>query len=378
MTRRLIILGLGVIGGQVLEQLVFRNPQLEFVVVARNREQLERRVNLSRYVFAQWDLYPKITFEQCDLVDVDRHIELLIRYEPEVVFNATTPFPWWKIERLPSNRRDIAKLAGPGMWCALDGLLPFKISEALHGAQSRATFVNGCYPDAVNRFLSRRPCAPSVGIGNIANVVPGLKLAFAAEYQIHPADVQIRLVCHHYTSLNAPSPTLPNSCPYGLEIQIRERGKLLYFRNEDWPFKLFRDTLPRMRGLAGQSVTVSSASILLDAILNNRSRTLHAPGPNGLVGGYPIKIDKFGKIHLDLPENITETIATQINQEGQRLDGLEIVEPGLMRATSTAASAFREVIGFDLPDITFDNLEEISRCAVRQLNEQYDMDLTDL
>jgi hypothetical protein len=373
MRQKVMILGAGVLGAQVLEQLATRNPTAEFLIIARDEEKLQRRVNLAKYVFSQWNEYPNIAWEKCDILNTDSMVGLFLKYSPDIVFNATTPFPWWHIDALPEEFGRLAHKVGPGMWCALDAILPYKISKIMELAAFEGIFVNGCYPDAINCFLWDQECGPTVGIGNISNVIPGLRLAFAKHLNVDPLELSVRIVGHHYTSLNAPVSNQPNSSPFALEIS--SPGENIYVENEDWPFELFRQTFPRTRGLQGQSVTVSSATVLLHALMNGVEMRLHAPGPNGLVGGYPIHLTGAGDIVLDLPARLDIERARDINRRGQVLDGLDHVKAGSMKGTGEALEAFKTIVGFELPEVTLHNVEAISQETVNRLNHAYHLGL---
>jgi hypothetical protein len=52
---------------------------------------------------------------------------------------------------------------------------------------------------------------------------------------------------------------------------------------------------------------------------------LRAPGPNGLPGGYPVQGGKQS-LEVVLPQGLTLEEAIHINQEGQRLDGIERID----------------------------------------------------
>jgi hypothetical protein len=200
-----------------------------------------------------------------------------------------------------------------------------------------------------------------------------MRIVLARDAGVRPHEIDLRLVCHHFTSLNAPLPDKRGAAPFALWIKYggQERS---YF-DDDYPFILLREKLPRLRGLAGQAVTVSSAAVLLAAILSDTTRLLHAPGPIGLPGGYPIRIKSTGSIQVDLPPGLSLSEAIKINERGQRLDGVEHVTHGLIQATRGAKSAFKNIVGFELPDITFDNVQEISTATTLALNKKYELGL---
>lgn len=360
-----------------MDMLATRHPGHRFVVVGRERRRSQRRANLSRYVAAQWGCFPEVVGEETDLMDVDRTAELIDRYQPDVLFNATTPFPWWKLEDLPEGQRSLANEAGPGTWCALDCVLPMKLTEALALSCSRAVHVNGCYPDMTNAFLSGQPSAPTIGVGNISNLVPGLQLAFAEELRVTPSQVEIRLVGHHYISYNAPT---DRGCPdAAYELSVSHPGGHVRFSGpDDTPFAMLRRHVSRVRNLEGLGVTIGSVATVLDELLGGESRLHHCPGAKGLPGGYPVRFSPTGEPIFDLPYGVDEPQARTANERAQPLDGVLRVEPGRVDPTPLAKTAYAEIVGTELPDVTQGSVVEISRDAVARLERRYRLGLVPL
>jgi hypothetical protein len=372
--KTLLVFGIGKLGGPVVDTLAVRFPDHLFVLVSRDRVRSQRRANLSRYLAAQWGLYPECVGEEADLFDPARTAELIHRWNPDVVFNATTPFPWWKIDSLPEREKDLSHRAGPGMWCALDCLLPMLLTEALSLANSRAMHVNGCYPDMTNTFLSEHQCAPRLGIGNISNLVPGLQLGYAYELGLSPSEVEIQIVGHHYISWNAPSDRGCPNAPYYLAV-THPGGQLSFRGPSDAPFGVLRRRVSRVRGLDGLGVTITSAATLLAQLLGSTPRRHHSPGANGLPGGYPVRIGTCGEVTLDLPADLSEEQATEINRLAQVFDGILHVEAGKVIPTPLAQEAYSEVVGANLPEVTPSNVVELSLSAMESLDLRFNLGL---
>lgn len=372
--KTVLVFGIGKLGGPVVDILSVRYPQHRFVLVSRDEERSQRRANLSRYLALQWGHNPEVLGEEVDLYDITRTAELINKYQPDVVFNATTPFPWWKIDYLPEREKKLANGAGPGVWCALDCILPLHLTNALSVALSNAVHVNACYPDMTNAFLSSHKCAPQLGIGNISNLVPGLKIGFAGELAILPDDIDIRIIGHHYVSWNAPTEHGCSNAPYDLTI-LHPNGKLHFSGPNDAPFAILRKRASRVRGLDGLGVTIGSASTLLGAFLGSEQNRHHSPGANGLPGGYPVRIAIDGTVDLNLPDGLSQQQAVAINEQAQVLDGIAQVGPGKVTASSKAQEAYLEILGTDLPQVTLSNVVEIADDAIARLNKRFDLNL---
>jgi len=370
-----LMFGIGKLAGPVLDVLASKYPAHRYVFISRSRERSARRANLTKYLAAQLGSFPDVYAEESDLLDTHRTAELLSRYRPSIVFNATTPFAWWKLDSLPARERELSNRAGPGMWSALDCLLPLKLTQGIHQSGVRPFFVNACYPDMTNAFLSAYESAPTVGIGNISNLVPGIRLAFAAEWQERPEAIEVQLVGHHYLSWNAPTPTGSGSAPYDLTITSPTR-RVRYRGPEDEPFRILRLHATRVRGLEGLGVTVGSATSVVSSLLERRAQRHHCPGALGLPGGYPVVIDKERSVSLDLPAELSRDEAINVNELSQLLDGVGAVSPGNVLASPSAQNAYKELFGEDLPLITEANLERVARSTIEQLRYKYSIDIT--
>jgi hypothetical protein len=373
-SRRLMIFGIGKVGGQVADVLAARYPHHEFILVSRSLERSALRANLVRYVCSQWGQYPAVLAAQTNLLDVTQTSALIAEHRPDVVFNATTPFPWWAMDRFPPAMRKLTYSAGLGMWCALDCLLPLRLGEAIAESGLSPTYVNACYPDMVNTFLRDAVSPPLLGIGNMSNLIPGLQLAYAQILGVDPRMVTVRLVAHHFTSLNAPTIGGAGGAPYRLSIS-HPGGELTFTDPIDTPFTELKARASRVRGLEGQAVTVTSAATLLATLLQGERRQHHVPGPLGLPGGYPVVLAEDGAVQLDLPLGLTIAEAVSINERAQYFDGLSTVHPGKVELTDTARDALRTIVGVLLPTVTPTNVEELAAEVVAGLNMRYDFGL---
>lgn len=75
------------------------------------------------------------------------------------------------------------------------------------------------------------------------------------------------------------------------------------------------------------AIEISGASgvTLIAAYAANKSWIGHVPGPNGLPGGYPVKLENR-TLHLNLPENVSEQEAIDWNSSFEEAKGLIIKE----------------------------------------------------
>ena len=91
-------------------------------------------------------------------------------------------------------------------------------------------------------------------------------------------------------------------------------------------------------------ITAASALPVLGALLPGAGpRRFSAPGPQGLPGGYPVKIGQDG-VALDLPGSVSLDQAVAFNQRLGALDGVAgIGTDGAVRFTQAAEAAVRDL-----------------------------------
>lgn len=111
----------------------------------------------------------------------------------------------------------------------------------------------------------------------------------------------------------------------------------------------------------------SSRQVGTDGSLYDTNELSHAPGPEGLVGGYPVNINKDGA-KVFIPEGMTREKAIQINEEAQKWDGIERIEQdGTVVFTDEAYTTFKNLLGYDCKEMKVGETEE----RVKELDKFY-------
>jgi hypothetical protein len=345
---KIMILGQGVLGGDVLDFLLQSGANIEIAVGARTPDKALHRVNLARYTAMNLGFSPAVDIHPIDLMDIEATAERLLQIKPDIIFNATTLHSWWVITKLPPEAFRRLDEGRGGIWTPMHQVLIRRLMKAVRLADLKAVVVNASYPDVVNASLAAEGLAPAVGIGNIANAVPGIRFAAAHMLAVPPASIEIRFFAHHYLSYRMPSTGGTDGAPYHLSIYANG----LEVPREDIDhaelFSLVAGRFRRVKGLAGQSVTASSATAMLLALARRKGEVVHAPGPLGLVGGYPVRVSADGLL-VDLPAKLTLDDAIAVNRECQRYDGIKSVDDdGTVRFTDAAADVLSQVLGLEL------------------------------
>ncbi len=354
---KILILGQGVLGGDVLDFLLQSGADIELAVGARNLDKALHRVNLARYTAMNLGFSPPVEICAIDLMDVEATAERILEIKPDIVFNATTLHSWWVITKLPPDAFRRLDQGRGGIWTPMHQVLIRKLMKAVRLANSNAVVVNASYPDVVNASLAAEGLAPAVGIGNIANAVPGIRLAAACMLRLPVASIDVRFFAHHYLSYRMPSTGGTDGAPYHLSIYADGLEVPRDAIDHAELFSLVAGRFRRVKGLAGQSVTASSATAMLLALTRRKGEVVHAPGPLGLVGGYPVRVCPDGLL-VDLPAGLTLDDAIAINRECQHYDGIESVDDdGTVHFTDAAGDVLKKVLGLELRSYPLEECE---------------------
>jgi len=372
-----LIVGLGHIGGEILEQLA-RQPGIPKIAACDVREDHgEKRVNQAIAGADQLGYSPNIKFLKIDLLEETEKIaEILREINPRVIMNTVTMMSPWIKTLLPDEILEpLYRAGGFGPWVAFHLRLTYRLMQALKLANLDCRVVNAAYADAVNPALHGAGLAPTVGGGNVDSMALMARLWVARHRNIKVRDVRVYLVEHHYNNRWFAGGLQGNiytdePAPFFLKIMVDDRDvtdsydkmKLLSFAACGYG---------RLDGHAGDPVTGSSMVKHTLALLRDAKIFTHAPGPNGLVGGYPIRLG-WDEVKLALPSEITREEAIKINLEGQRRDGIEEIKDGNIVFTEAVHEALKKVFSFDCKSFKVSEVDEVAEEQMRKFRETAD------
>lgn len=360
MNDRILILGCGVIGGQVLD-LLARGPDApDLRIVARREGPLLERVNLAITVALSLGFDPRISHEALDVRNTDALAALIRSWDPSIIVNATSDQTFWATSLLPEAVQRRLAPARIGPWLPHHLAPARRVMEAARMAGSNAKVVNVSFPDAVNAVLGKQGLAPTVGSGNLGNAVPTLRRAVASQFGVSPSAVDLDFVAHHVVGNAIATFGSSGGMAYHLSARI---GKRDVSRELDRPAleRLFTGPLRRTRGVAGQIVAASCAARVVQVLRRRTETKIHAPGPLGLVGGYPILASSEG-VKLALSEGMGLAEAVAINEEGQRSEGIERIDrDGTVHFAEPQMACMKEVLGYHRSRMAWDEIDDCSR-----------------
>ena len=322
---RVLIVGYGDLAKKIANALVLDQRFQAIGVTSRSEEQIVRDSNLLRFTAMNHGFAGEVSGHVLDLEQPASAVRVLDQFQPTMVINCASVQSWRRLTELPGELYRELDEAQFGPWLPVH-LAPVQaLCQALRAHDGTPVLVNCAFPDAVGPVLAPLGLAPTIGAGNVANVVPALTWSAARVLELPVGELEVRLVAQHYYSHR-----LPRSGDAGeseAALEIRHRGRVLDIRSDLEAIQHGVATFCRRTGgVDGQSLTASSVLSVVRALVSDRPRLVHAPAPGGLPGGYPVLASRAG-FELSLPEGMVESEAVRINNVGQNADGIEAIDP---------------------------------------------------
>ena len=369
-----MLIGLGGLGSIVLELLAREEGLGRIIIGSRNAGRGMARCNLARLDAMAQGYAPDISFVSLDLNDKDAVAETVHRETPDIILSTATMQTWWLPDLLPPAQAAAIKSAGFGVWLPVHLTLTLKLMEALRDAAYPGVTLTAPYPDVVNCVLGRLDLAPTCGVGNVDEIVSKVRLLAAQRLDTFPDAVRVLLVAHHAllsAVFSGPTGEIP---PYFLRIEHEGQDVTEAIAADE----LLLSPYPVPSGPVTHFLTAGSTVRLIRALLSDSATLLHAPGPDGLPGGYPVVVSSSGVRPTPI-EGLTLAEAIAINERSHRFDGIERIEAdGAVVFCPEAADVLRTELGYDCDRLVPDESEERAKelmARFREYAERYEIHL---
>jgi hypothetical protein len=368
---KVLLVGVGNVGSHILEFLA-RDPRpVELIIGDIDEERATRQANNAVIGAAHHGLHPVFRVTRIDLNDIDRTAQLIKDVNPSAVINCAVMHTWHLIRKLPVEVYSKLSSATLGAWLPVQLTLAYKLAQAIEESGVETHYINTSLSCLTNSVLGKIGLAPTIGIGNVDLIAPAIRTLAADELEVPRSNVTVYLVAHHQHWVYPREAGYLKGAPYYLKVMLGDQDVTGNFDTDRLMYDSVKLYPP---GIEFTTVSASSTIKNLMALVFDTGIVTHSPGPNGLPGGYPVRLSATGA-QVVLPEELTLEEAIGINEEAQRYDGVERIEDdGTVVFTDYATRIMKEVLGFDCQQFTPAESEGRAReliACYRQLEDKY-------
>lgn len=369
-TITIMIIGLGSVGSYLLDYLISKSDsQLKIVVAGRNREKMEKDVNIIRTAATiRHQLQSNIEIiENCDLNDIDSICRAISKANPDFIINSSRVYAGLKYGSISWNN-----LRAYGVWAPLSIRFAKNIMEAYSEVGSSAITINTSYSDAVIPWLkSAGKSYFDFGSGNLNHLIPRMKFQIAKQYGIYDLnDIDVTLATSHFHDVVISKEG--HSEGQKMLLSFQKDGVILPYDQEEL-LKACSIAMPidQKRNMMNASSNYDIINSILVALRESKITKIHTPGVNGEIGGYPVIIDgknAHAEIdnHLFSLDNMRET-----NRKSIYCDGIENVENGCLIYTDELISKVKKVFNCELPKtVSFDQIDTVAEWIIKNIIEE--------
>jgi len=362
MTKTVMLFGLGAVGERTLLILAHNEGIDKIVVAGRDEETGVFKMNAAALGSVNQGITRTYEFYKNDIRDIDATARLLEKVKPDVILLSVSIHSpvFLNTVSLPSNVRGKFREAGFGTQLPWHLLLPVKFMQAIEKSGIQTHVINASFPDVVNPALwNHFGFGPTVGIGNIDLIAPRIIKHVSDTKGARVNDVVLSFIGSHALSANGSEAGVP----FFLKIYLKDKDI-----TKEYDINRLTQRLPISKRLYKESTTVllynnhltaSSAAKNIFAILNDTNQHILASSPNGLIGGYPIRLNATGA-KVILTEELTLKQAIKINEDAEIFDGIEKIKAdGTIVYTDKTFNAMKD-LGYDCRELAFEDIE--SRC----------------
>jgi hypothetical protein len=361
---KLLLIGLGQLSGAVLDAAARDGRFAQIVLASRNAELGKAKVLAARIGAALEGEFPRIEFVPFDF-NTAAAPETLKRIAPDVAFAAPSLLARRHIRAAGPKLRALPS----GVWLACHLAPMLRLRDAWEKSGSSAPWVAASEPDLVNAILHLTGVGPTAGSGGIATCVPRIRFLAAQQAKAPVQEIIVRLVAGasfadcmagHWGSGegSAKAPDSQSWPPFMLRVTWHGQDITLALRDR------LKAKAPPLAEADHARIAASATLDLLAALGDDGVHDLHVPAPNGLVGGYPVKINRRGA-EVDLPIGWDLEHALGINATALAYDGIAALDKdGSVTYTDRGTAAFQSLLGERIERLRPQNAQSLAEKLV--------------
>lgn len=324
---QVLMLGTGSFAARILfDAAATAETPVTITIAGRNRERLAWLATAANARAVLFRRPARIVQRHVDLLSSDSTESLLAELKPAAVVQAASAQSASVIARKGDEWSRLVARGGLSATAVFQALLSTRVARAIRQVSPTTRFINCCFPDVVNSMIAGAGLPVLCGIGNVAI----LSNAFAG-LRGPTTPGALRMLCHYQ-----------NIGPFRRPPATRSGTPPRVWIGEDEVVDVYR-TFADVQLTPEPAIDISGASgvpIAL-AIAAGAAWIGHVPGPTGLPGGYPVRLDAAGALALDLPAGLTREAAIHWNARYEEENGLVVERDGKVRYTGALADMLR-------------------------------------
>jgi hypothetical protein len=336
----IVIFGTGNVAARILFDLAATAPsELSVAAAGRNHNRLAWLRTAGAARASMFRTGVRVADHLVDPLSTEAAAGLLAGLRPRVIVNTASVQGGRGAQERPDPWTTLVHEAGLGISAVLQARISLDISRAAAASVPEAYFVNCCYPDVVNPMIAAVRLPITSGIGNVAI----LEHAFAGA--LGPAHEKIHLLAQHaaLAQFRRPAEERAGKAPLRMWLGGREVADVF---ERFASVKLAPEPVIDISGASGIPLFI--------AMISRKPWSGHVPGPNGLSGGYPVRLED-GALKLDLPPGLSESEAIDWNTAFEKENGVLVGPGGLVSYTGKVEEVLRRVspdiaAGFSMSD----------------------------
>jgi hypothetical protein len=318
----LVVFGTGQFAGRIVFDLAATTKTpIEIVIAGRNADRLDWLTTAANARAFMFGCPARFTGAVLDVTDAALITALLREKRPRLAVQTASSQPSAVIGESGNAWSRLVAEGGLSVTAVSQAVLSIRVGEAIKDAGIDCALINCCFPDVVNAMLTARGIKVLCGTGNVAI----LANAFSGALVERGRRLQ---VLAHYQQLGAWRQAAGQRGGQAPRVWL-DGSEIEDVFAEFAHLKLTREPAIEISGASGVT--------LMQAFVAGQEWRGHAPGPNGLPGGYPVRLAQ-GELRLDLPEGIGRDEAIAWNAAFENKSGLVIGQDGKASYTGTTRS----------------------------------------
>lgn len=361
-TVKILILGLGSVGGYLLDYLMsWPEKDIELHVGVRSFEKATQYINIVRVAnLIRHQRIKPIVIHNVDLNDIDNIVGVLGKVAPDFIINSSRVYSGLKYGSISWHN-----IRAYGLWSPLSVKFIRNIMHAYKKADCAGVVINTSYSDVVNQWLKSAGLTyPDLGSGNINHLIPRIKMALAEQLDIDDCgNIEVILATSHFHDVVISK----EGHTEGLDplVHLRYRGQNL---DIDMTSIYRKCAIPMpadsKRNMMNASSNFEIIAKIIEAIKCKSVHVIHAPGVAGHIGGYPVRVDfrdatPSSKTFTFVEDYFSLQQMEEHNRASMALDGIEGISNGVLTYTDGLCKKVKKSFGVTIPKyVPFDKVDE--------------------